>query len=207
MKLRRDSNLVFEREVTMSKIFVVFSLVISLCGCETLTGAWGKRSSIAFVKDSGGSLSVWDAEMSAAVAYKSGKICMQRALAVKNVDKATAIKLSDSILALAEAAKKVSTDSELASISTSLKETASLLTTSTERTTFLDLGMFYICQISANGNLTKTQTAELVQIIALAGAGINVSVDNGATQKAANIDITNSESNKTPKLQINPTNE
>ena len=195
-----------EMELKMKNFTVLILLVVSLSGCETLTGAWGKKSSIAFVKDSGGSLSVWNAEMSAAVAYESGQICMQRALAVKTIDTNTAVKVSDTMLALAKAAQTSTTGGELASITTSLKETASLLTTSTERTTFLDLGMFYLCQISANGGLTDTQTAELVQVIALAGAGINAS-GGSTTEKATEIEITSGDNAETPKTTANKANQ
>ena len=190
----------------MKKVVFLVSILTLLSGCETLTGAWGKKSSIAFVKDSGGSLSVWNAEMSAAVAYESGQICMQRALAVKTIDTETAVKISDSMLALstaAQAAIKDGDSSDLASITTSLKETASLLTTSTERTTFLDLGMFYLCQISANGGLTDNQTAELVQIIALAGASINSEGASEAGQKASQVSLTAGENTETPESAAN----
>ena len=180
---------------------VLVSVLVLLSGCESLTGAWGKQSSIAFVKNSGGSLSIWNAEMSAAVAYKSGQICMQRALAVKTIDTETAVKISDSMLALSAAAQEAIKDgdsTDLASITTSLKETASLLTTSTERTTYLDLGMFYLCQISANGGLTVTQTAELVQILALTGASINTEGAIKAGQKAAQVSLTAGEDTEPP---------
>lgn len=159
----------------MLKLIISIIVLALLSGCETLGGAWTKKSSIAFTKDSGGSLSIWNAEMSAAVAYNSGKICMQRALAVKTIDAATSLNVSDAMLALSKTAQTVADkggSSDLISVTNSLKETAQLLTTSTERTTFLDLGMFYTCQISANGGLTDTQTAELIKVISISGASI-----------------------------------
>ncbi|MCE8031913.1 hypothetical protein EKK97_10930 [Billgrantia tianxiuensis] len=116
--------------------------------------------------------------MSAAVGYETGQICMQRALAITTIDAKATIKVSEAMLALAEAsqdAAKGGDSADLANVAASLKQTATLLTTSTERTTFLDLGMFYLCQISANGGLTDTQTAELVKIIAISGSSINTS--------------------------------
>ena len=185
-------------------ILIVPFVGLTITGCETLTGAWGKKSSIAFVKDSGGSLSVWNAEMSAAVAYKNGQICMQRALAVKTIDATASVKITDAMTSLAKAAEKNSENvmpAELASISTTLKETASLLTTSTERTTFLDLGMFYLCQISANGGLTDKQTAQLVKIIALSGSSINTSNSKEALQNADKVNIADGENSRNPSSE------
>mgnify|MGYP001200310977 CR=1 FL=1 len=150
-----------------------FLLLISLSlmtGCETLGGAWTKKSTIAFKQPSGGSLSIWNAEMSAAVTFQSGEICMQRALAVKTTDAETSVNVSKAILAIATSIESNSDGDSLADISSSIKQTAELLNTSTERTTFLGLGLFYLCQISANGGLTDTQTAELIRILTLSAA-------------------------------------
>lgn len=177
----------------MYKITIMILVVILISGCETLGGAWTKKSSIAFVKDSGGSLSIWNAEMSAAVAYETGQICMQRALAVKTIDAKTSVKISDAMLALAQTSQTVASSGDkdaLISVSNSLKETAKLLTTSTERTTYLDLGMFYTCQISANGGLTDTQTAELIKILVISGAAINTTDVNATLKEVGKMDIT-----------------
>jgi hypothetical protein len=186
----------------MLKLLLSITLIITLSGCETLGGAFTKKSSIAFTKDSGGSLSIWNAEMSAAVAYNSGQICMQRALAVKTIDASTSLKVSEAMLSLSKIAKTTVNNgqsAELASITNSLKETAQLLTTSTERTTFLDLGMFYTCQISANGNLTDTQTAELIRVISIAGASIGTDKANDILKDANSKSITKGDNPLTPK--------
>ena len=186
----------------MLKVIVSVCFVIFLSGCETLGGAWTKKSSIAFTKDSGGSLSIWNAEMSAAVAYNSGQICMQRALAVKTIDASTSLKVSEAMLALSKTAQSVASTgktADLVSVTNSLKETAQLLTTSTERTTFLDLGMFYTCQISANGGLTDTQTAELIHIISIAGASIGSNNPEGILKDANSKTITEGVNDATPK--------
>lgn len=193
----------------MLKILIPIILITLLSGCETLGGAWTKKSSIAFTKDSGGSLSIWNAEMSAAVAYNSGQICMQRALAVKTIDASTSLKVSEAMLALsktAEIAAKSGQSADLVSVTNSLKETAQLLTTSTERTTFLDLGMFYTCQISANGSLTDTQTAELIRVISIAGASIGTDKANEILKDANSKTITAGNNPLTPKSAMISTN-
>ncbi|MFB2653883.1 hypothetical protein [Shewanella seohaensis] len=188
----------------MYKFIVILAAVTLLSGCETLGGAWTKKSSIAFQENSGGSLSIWNAEMSAAVAYNSGQICMQRALAVKTIDAKTALKVSDAMLALSKTAQAVADKggNDLVSVSNSLKETAQLLTTSTERTTFLDLGMFYTCQISANGGLTDTQTAELIRVISIAGASIGTTKSDEILKEANGKTITPGDNLATPKSAI-----
>lgn len=185
----------------MLKILMLSFFALFLTGCETLGGAWTKKSSIAFVQDSGGSLSIWNAEMSAAVAYNSGQICMQRALAVKTIDAKTSLKVSEAMLALSKTAQAAAAggSADLVSVTNSLKETAQLLTTSTERTTFLDLGMFYTCQISANGGLTDTQTAELIRVISVAGAAIGGPNSDQVIKDANSKTITPGDNTATPK--------
>jgi hypothetical protein len=193
----------------MLKLIISIVAIVLLTGCETLGGAWTKKSSIAFTKDSAGSLSIWNAEMSAAVAYNSGQICMQRALAVKTIDAATSLKVSDAMLALSKTAQTVADkggSSDLISVTNSLKETAQLLTTSTERTTFLDLGMFYTCQISANGGLTDTQTAELIKVISISGASIGTDKVDIILKDANSQTITSGDNPTTPKAAIVTTN-
>ena len=193
----------------MLKLIISMVVIVLLSGCETLGGAWTKKSSIAFTKDSGGSLSIWNAEMSAAVAYNSGQICMQRALAVKTIDAATSLKVSDAMLALSKTAQTVADkggSSDLISVTNSLKETAQLLTTSTERTTFLDLGMFYTCQISANGGLTDTQTAELIKVISISGASIGTDKVDIILKDVNSKTITSGDNAATPKVAIVTTN-
>lgn len=174
---------------------------MSLAGC-----AHTKRSSIAFVKESGGSLSIWDADMSAAVGYETGQICMQRALAITTIDANATLQISEAILALSKAvdtAYQQQTDPKaLADLTASLKQTATLLTTSTERTTFLDLGMFYLCQISANGGLTDTQTAELLKIIAISGASMNTDKIDLAIEAAKSVTISDGNNTATPRMPI-----
>lgn len=50
----------------------------------------------------------------------------------------------------------------LAEISGSINQTANLLTTTTERTAFLNMGLFYICQLSANKTISESTTSKLV---------------------------------------------
>jgi hypothetical protein len=49
----------------------------------------------------------------------------------------------------------------LAELSGSIKQTANILTTTTERTAFLNMGLFYICQLSANKSISESTTLQL----------------------------------------------
>lgn len=152
------------------RTFFLALLVLNVSGCATT-----KRSSIAFRKDSGGSLSVWDANMSAAVAYHNGKMCMQRAMAIKNLDAGAELQVSQAMLRLSESYKAAAAGGgaaagDLATLSATLKQTATLLTTTTERTAYLDMGLFYICQIAANDSITPDKTNELLRTLIISGS-------------------------------------
>lgn len=178
------------------RIFAAALVLASLSGCF----ASMKQHSNAFLVDSGGSLSVWEAEMSAAVAYPDGQMCMQRALTAKAIDAQGSANVSAAILQLAGAVQTAKASGEdLASITGSLKETVTLLTTSTERTAFLDLGLFYVCQMSANGALTDTQTAEVIRTLALAAATISTNAPNDTLQILLEDKVTAGENTLTPK--------
>lgn len=169
------------------KIIPLLVSVTLLTGCTT----YFKKSYIS-IKDEGnnktvGTLLVWDADISAAILYEgndgNSKACMQTALAIKTSDVTGKAAISDSILTLsktasdvmAQAAKgqQVNNADTLADISGSIKQAAKLLTTTTEKTAFLNMGMFYICQLSANGDLSTNDTLELVSILIKSAAEID----------------------------------
>lgn len=168
-------------------VLIWLAIALVLSGCASF-----KKSSIAFNTNSKGSLSIWNADMSAAVAYPDGQMCMQRALAIKTKDASVTTKVSEAIVALSNTATQLSKEGksgELASIVGTLKETATLLTTSTERTAFLDMGLFYLCQISANGSLTDTQTAELARVISISAASLDQPSIGALLQAALGVKI------------------
>lgn len=100
-------------------------------------------------------------------------MCMQRAMAVNNIDASATAKVSEAIMALSEAytaAAKAGNAGDLASISGTLKVTAMSLSTTTERTAYIDMGMFYLCQIAANGSITPTEANALLRTLIISGA-------------------------------------
>ncbi|WP_257326011.1 hypothetical protein [Pseudoalteromonas rhizosphaerae] len=97
------------------------------------------------------------------------RACMQTALAIKTTDSKGEATISEAILNLSKTAASVSTSQgtssekalALAELSGSIKQTANILTTTTERTAFLNMGLFYICQLSANKSISESTTLQL----------------------------------------------
>lgn len=145
------------------KIIFLIIMTILFSGCATT-----KRSSVAFRKDTGGSLSVWNAEMSAAIAYNNGKMCMQPALVAKTTNVDVDLKVSEALLNLTKA-QLIASDkgaSNLADLGVNIKQALAVLTASTERTTFLSSGLFYLCQLGANGLVSQQDmNAEIGKLI------------------------------------------
>lgn len=179
---------------------VVATILFS--GCADM-----KRSTVSFEAGKGGALSIWEPDMSAAVLYPSGQMCMQRALAIVTHDTAVTASVSEAVLQLSRAAAKASDQNrndDLAKIAATIKQTASLLTTTTERTAFLDFGLFYICQMSANGSLTDSQTAQLVKAVTLAAASLDLPANSESFSAIQNLQLDSGENTATPATPVAP---
>lgn len=162
-------------------IFLTFAAVLLLSGCTQLGGTKFKRSHISIIdkkNETVGTIFVWEADASAAVLYESGDICMQTALAIKTSDIEAKAKISEALLSLSKTAAlvasepKSSTSQPLADITASIKEASKLLTTSTERTAFLNIGMFYLCQISANDSISAEQAKAILEVLVTSAATV-----------------------------------
>lgn len=62
--------------------------------------------------------------------------------------------------------------------------------------------MFYTCQISANGGLTDTQTAELIRVISISGAAIGGPNSDQVIKDANSKTITPGDNTSTPKSAV-----
>ena len=168
-----------------AKLTLLLIAIFTLSACSQLGGTRFKRSYISIMdskKDTVGTLFVWEADTSAAILFKDGDACMQTALAIKTANIEAEAQVSDAILSVTKATEKIieegsggndkATAKALAEISGSIEEAASLLTTTTERTAFLNMGMFYICQISANGSIDGLQANELINTLITSSAGM-----------------------------------
>lgn len=169
-----------------NKIAIIFIALFTLSACAQLGGTRFKRSYVS-IKDANdktvGTLFVWEADASAAVLFEDGEACMQTALAIKTANMQAEAKLSDAILNLSETASAISKQAEkdgeapagadsLAELTATIQEAASMLTTTTERTAFLNIGMFYICQIAANKSINEAQANSLINTLVTSSAGM-----------------------------------
>lgn len=163
------------------KLFTVTLIVAITTGCTS----YFKRSASIVANKNGdhiGTIFVWEPDSNAALLNKRGKLCMQNALAINTTDTSISAKLSDAILELTESSKKIpENDKEskenIANITTTIKQTATMLTTSTERTAFLNTGLFYICQLAANSEISDNDMIALTQTLITSSAGLNSILD------------------------------
>jgi len=127
-----------------------------------------------------GTLFVWSNDVNAGVIYQDGKICMQRAMTARaasaSLDASANANAPANVLAsMTAAAAKASEAGNVeaaASLSAAIAQTATALSATSERTAFLDIGMFYICQLSANGRLTEPETQRLSLQLVQSAAGM-----------------------------------
>lgn len=113
-----------------------------------------------------GTLFVWSNDVNAGMVYESGHVCMQRAMTMEAMTGGGSASVPSSLVSLSEAARTALAegDSESAiAISGAISQAATALSTTTERTAFLDIGMFYLCQLEANRAITPDQSAMLTQ--------------------------------------------
>lgn len=169
-----------------TKLAIILIAIFTLSACVQFGGTRFKRSYVS-IKDAQdktvGTLFVWEADASAAVLFEDGEACMQTALAIKTANIQAEAKLSDAILNLSETASAIAKQAEqegasparaesLAKVTTTIQEAASMLTTTTERTAFLNIGMFYICQIAANKSINEEQANSLINTLVTSSAGM-----------------------------------
>ncbi len=127
-----------------------------------------------------GTLFVWSNDVNAGVIYQGGNICMQRAMTARalsgSVDASARAEAPASVLAAmttvaAEASENGNMEAA-AAMSAAIAQTATALSATSERTAFLDIGMFYICQLSANGRLSMPETNQLSLQLVQSAAGM-----------------------------------
>ncbi|HDZ8829498.1 TPA: hypothetical protein RUX02_001783 [Aeromonas dhakensis] len=119
---------------------MLFTLI--LFGCSTYS----------IQEKNGTSLVVWDSNLSAGVSPAAGrKMCMQ--LAITSEDKQTKndVAVNDTIVTAITSLPKNPTDSELVRVKNEIIKASKALNVSTEKTSFLIAGGFYLCQLQMNG--------------------------------------------------------
>jgi hypothetical protein len=148
---------------------------VTLSGCEaTRTGlrinpSIADRSAVSLVGREGtiGTLFVWSNDVNAGMITPKGDMCMQRAMSMRTtqVNAEASTDLSAALLKMAEntSAQGDAGGSNTAALALAIGQAAISLSTTTERTSMLDIGFFYICQLEANGAINENQAAMLAQ--------------------------------------------
>ncbi|MEN4984040.1 hypothetical protein [Acinetobacter modestus] len=157
----------------MKKLMVlttVFS-VVGFSGCSIAKITHGEtKPHVSFVNLSnpnsnvtdGSTIYVWSPKNNAAVINKEGKGCIQGADVFHNED--VSVSVSNKLLEIVSGvatSPNVTADDKLAAINTVSKIVQ--LKTNTERTSYLSIGMFGLCQLYSNGKLNETELKELVE--------------------------------------------
>jgi len=161
------------------KLVILAVSGLMTAGCENLGLTKFKQSylSVAGRQGTVGSIFIWSNDVNAAVVYSNGQICAQRAMTARDTDIQASANLSAAVADLSTAAATAAandeaSDESLLALSTTIREAAKMLTTTTERTAFLDVGLFYICQLSNNASISDDQTATLTNALISSASGL-----------------------------------
>lgn len=140
-------------------------LVVLLCsGCKTANvSIKGDKSNTV------GTLIAWDPSWSAGMVLPADdkspdRMCLQNALGMKALSGSGDAQADANVIsALAKTASTLAGQGGPGvKASGEFAQAITVLTTSTERTTFLNVGMFYLCQLGANGSISPTEAKVLV---------------------------------------------
>ena len=163
-------------------------LVALLCIATLFCGCCSTHSKMS---DTGSGIFTWKTDRSAAVTYPaSGKIgharaCMQMALSMTDSSSKIEAAISDSILKIIEKIPAEPTARDLIKITSEIQKTSKALNKATERTTFLMIGSFYLCQLHANG-LSEDFIKELGKELIKAAADLEYNEYNIGSLKKTN---------------------
>ena len=151
-------------ERTQLKRFISLLIVLLLTGCAGQNWSNHEKGST-----TGAGVINWNTNESAALIIPAGQrthpaACMQMALTANDTTKSIQASVSAALLSVVNKIPASATPSDLAKVVISLESVAKALNTSTERTTYLQIGGFYLCQLQANG-LTEESVNLLMQAL------------------------------------------
>ncbi|MFH4749841.1 hypothetical protein WMQ67_26720 [Vibrio harveyi] len=126
----------------------------------------------------GAGMMAWDNDLSAALVNNNGKTCMQMAMSMRDTSANATANVSDAILKVVDKIPDDPTPQELIKLSGELEKTSKTLRTSTERTSFLLVGSFYLCQFQANG-MSEHNVKALANTLITTAGGIGSETDSG----------------------------
>lgn len=175
----------------MKKIKVLIALlgVVHLSGCSWYQLTHGEtKPHISFTNLSnpgsnianGSTIYVWSPKNNAAVINNDGKGCIQGADVFHNED--VSVNISNKLLEIVSGvavSQNVTTDDKLAAINSVSKIVQ--LKMNTERISYLSVGMFGLCQLYSNGDLSEKDLKELIQNLITESAHITPKTENPTT--------------------------
>ncbi len=152
----------------MKKLMVLTAMLgaVNFSGCSFAEIRRGEtKPHISFVeltdqnnKATGVRVFAWSPQNNAAVLNKDGKGCVQGADVFNTKD--SKIDIGNDILKLLKGITPSGDNSKL--IATEITNKITQLKTNTERNSYLSIGMFGLCQLYANGQLSPAELKELV---------------------------------------------
>lgn len=151
---------------------VSIGCAVGLLGACATSPSYLGRSGMSFADQDHQTIAtifVWSNDQNAGLITKENEVCMQRAMTARSASgsldgnaQANVPASTFSVLtAAAGQASQAGNVEAAATMSAAIAQAASALSATSERTAFLDIGMFYLCQLSANGSLTGPQPAQL----------------------------------------------
>ncbi|MDX7830021.1 MULTISPECIES: hypothetical protein [Aeromonas] len=124
------------------KSLIYISIMMLISGCSTH----------AIQNNNGAKLVVWDSNLSAGVSPAPGqKMCMQLAITSENKQTKNDVVVNDSVANLIKAGFPREKAEEMVRIQYESIKLSQAINVSTEKTSFLIAGGFYLCQLQMNG--------------------------------------------------------
>lgn len=152
----------------MLKAITAVATTVILSGCSAFGSWYGETKPMMTFAElpSKSTLFVWSPKNSAAFVNAEGKACVQGADVFH--EKSGSVDVSNELLGILKGVQLSSeSSSDEKALAISLANDIISLKTNSERTTYLSIGMFGLCQLQANGGITNqellTLASELIE--------------------------------------------
>ncbi|HEL5053339.1 TPA: hypothetical protein UOA92_001113 [Stenotrophomonas maltophilia] len=146
----------------MKAITALVVVVVACAGCSTLKQEPIQISDGVKTKTVG-SVTTWSPDKAAAVVVNQ-KVCMQLPTRIVSLGGGGLGAASGDASGVKSVAGGANVKAAAAAAG-DWKSTASSAITSTERTTFLSFGLFYLCQMAMNGSIKEQRIEEMMQFL------------------------------------------
>ena len=177
------------------KILMIMLSVSVLSGCSAFGTWFGETKPMMTFAElpSKSTLFVWSPKNSAAFVNAEGKACVQGAEVFH--EKSGSVDISNELLGILKGVQLSSdSTSDEKAIAIGLANDIISLKTNSERTTYLSIGMFGLCQLQANGGISNQELLTLVTQLIKSSLEVGIKVplqaepEAGASNKQINKD-------------------